>query len=107
MKKKLFIGFILCLMTTGYAYAESHIYVNAVNFFDRTKYASVSQYDCSFNNVQCSVDKVKLLQTGKVMYDSDCTGSEFEQGRYTKQAMSDVRLKRFAYCRLTSKTIAE
>lgn len=105
MKKVLFLSLVLSLLSVNCVFASSHIYVNAINVFDRTRYSTVSSYNCNFTGVQCIVSKVKMLQTGKTMYDSDCSGDNFEQGRFKNRAVSDVRLNRFDYCELSSKDV--
>ena len=97
-------GFIVSF-TVCNADAGSHIIYRPVNVYDRTKYSTITEYSCNFNKVWCNVGKVKLLQTGRTYYDAECSGSHMEQGKFRHRAESDVRLRRFDYCTITSKSI--
>ena len=103
--KKILCTLAVCILGVNSVLAGSHIMYNSYNLYDRTRYSTVTSYICTFDDVQCSVEKVKLMQTGRTFYDSECTGSKFEQGRFKHRAASDVRLKRFDYCKIASRSI--
>ncbi|MBP3925369.1 hypothetical protein J6E39_09065 [bacterium] len=59
-------------------------------------------YTCKIRKQRCTVRKISYMQRNRAYYDASCTGSSFEQGAYTKAVETDVRRKRFEYCRLVS-----
>jgi len=103
--KKIFILLAIVILGSNSVYAAAHIMFNTRNFNDRGRYATVASYDCNFREVQCNVAKVRLMQTGRTYYDSECFGSKFENNKFKHRAASDVRLKRFDYCKISSRTV--
>lgn len=59
-------------------------------------------YSCKIRKQRCTVRKISYMQRNRAYYDASCTGSNFEQGAYTKAVETDVRRKRFEYCTLVS-----
>ena len=59
-------------------------------------------YSCSIRKQKCIVRKISYMQRNRAYYQSECIGTNFEQGRFTKEVETDVRRKRFEYCRLVS-----
>lgn len=66
--------------------------------YDKTS----STYICKIRKQHCTVRKISYMQRNRTYYNASCTGSSFEQGAYAKAVETDVRRKRFEYCRLVS-----
>jgi len=97
---KSFIVFVL-FYVTGLVPANSE----TLNINSVSNLVMVSEYKCRILKSDCTVDKIKYIQTGETFYDAECDASFMSKSEYESNVIQDVQSNRYNYCSRTSRTL--
>lgn len=107
MKHILLKSFIIVILfsTVSFAFAYSNTYTNTVGVNNVSNLVVVNEYKCRMSNVDCVVDKIRYIQTGKVYYDAECNVQHMLKTEYENNAIADVEKGYNNYCSPTERTL--
>lgn len=97
---KLFIFvFLFCISGVVLAYSDN------VNVNNLSNSVILTEYKCRILESDCTVDRIKYVQTGAVFYDAECNASHMKKSSYENNVINDIKYGYLKYCSMTERTL--